>query len=51
MPRPCMYEFTCSGCGDSYVAQGTVADSDEYPRRCMTCAMDGKVYYYTMRRL
>lgn len=50
MPRPCLWEFTCTGCGDSYVTQGTVDDTEDYPRRCMHCAIEGKVSYYTMRR-
>lgn len=50
MPRPCLWEFTCNGCGDTYTSQGTVADTDDYPRRCMSCAMAGQVSYYTARQ-
>lgn len=51
MPRPCNWEFTCPTCGDSYVMPGTVDDDELFPRRCMTCAMDGVVSYYNAGRV
>lgn len=51
MPRPCNWEFTCPTCGDTYIAGGSVADVDEFGRRCMMCAMEGVVSYYNRTQL
>lgn len=51
MPRPCMWEFTCDTCGDSFCQPGTVDDGDPFGHRCMNCAMDGRVSYYTRTRI
>lgn len=50
MPRPCLWEFTCDECGDSFVRQGTVDDVDEFGYRCMKCAFNGIVAYYSRYR-
>lgn len=46
-----MWENTCRGCGDTFVEAGTVDDKEEFGRRCMVCALNGRVEYYVRVRL